>query len=67
MTKLQHVRDERDAARVAEALATVRRTAEGDGNLMPPILAAVREYATVGEICAALAGVFGEYSESYHS
>jgi methylmalonyl-CoA mutase N-terminal domain/subunit len=45
----------------------VRRTAEGDGNLMPPILAAVREYATVGEICAALAGVFGEYNESFNS
>jgi methylmalonyl-CoA mutase N-terminal domain/subunit len=41
----------------------VRAAAEGDTNLMPPILEAVREYATVGEICDVLRGVFGEYKE----
>lgn len=30
---------------------------------MPPILAAVKAYATVGEICGALRDVFGEYQE----
>jgi methylmalonyl-CoA mutase N-terminal domain/subunit len=62
---LKQVRTQRDAARVADALAVVQQTARGDGNLMPAILAAVREYATVGEICATLAGVFGEYTESF--
>jgi methylmalonyl-CoA mutase N-terminal domain/subunit len=44
----------------------VRIAAAGDRNLMPPIIEAVRAYATVGEICQALAHVFREYSESYN-
>jgi methylmalonyl-CoA mutase N-terminal domain/subunit len=43
----------------------VKAAAAGDANLMPPIIDAVRAYATVGEICRALAGVFGEYVESH--
>jgi methylmalonyl-CoA mutase N-terminal domain/subunit len=31
---------------------------------MPPILAAVKEYATLGEICGILRQEFGEYQES---
>lgn len=44
-----------------EALAYVKEVAEGDGNLVPPVLEAVRAYATVGEICHVLREVFGEY------
>jgi methylmalonyl-CoA mutase N-terminal domain/subunit len=32
-------------------------------NLMPPIIDAVRAYATLGEMMDALAAVFGRYSE----
>jgi methylmalonyl-CoA mutase, N-terminal domain len=64
--KLRHVFAHREAHRVAAALRAVVETAAGNGNLMPPILEAVRAYATVGEICRALASVFGEYSESYN-
>ncbi len=64
--KLRRVRVRRDADRVSASLAAVARTAAGDGNLMPPILEAVRAYATIGEICVALAGAFGEYSESFN-
>jgi methylmalonyl-CoA mutase N-terminal domain/subunit len=64
--KLRRVRAERDADRAQAALAAIKQTAAGDGNLMPPILEAVRAYATIGEICTALAGVFGEYSESFN-
>ena len=32
-------------------------------NLMPPILDAVRAYATVGEMCDTLRDVWGEYEE----
>ncbi len=60
---LQSVRAGRDSVAVREALESVKRTAEGDGNLMPPILSAVRTYATIGEICDTLRGVFGEYRE----
>jgi methylmalonyl-CoA mutase N-terminal domain/subunit len=31
---------------------------------MPPLLEAVRAYATLGEVCDVLRGVFGEYQET---
>jgi methylmalonyl-CoA mutase N-terminal domain/subunit len=65
LANLKQVRAQRDEAIVNEALAVVKRTAQGHDNLMPAILAAVRAYATVGEICTTLADVFGEYTESF--
>ncbi len=64
LEKLRDVRASRDVPRVEAALAAVKSAAAGSDNLMPPILEAVRAYATVGEICSTLASVFGEYSES---
>ncbi|GEM_PF-1589566 len=43
------------------ALAELTETARGTDDLMPPIKAAVKAYATLGEICGALRGVFGDY------
>ena len=60
------LRNRRDAAEVERTLAEIGVTARSTGNLMPPILSAVRAYATIGEICRTLADAFGEYSESYH-
>jgi len=37
--------------------------AEGKENLMPPIMEAVKAYATLGEICDTLREVFGEYRQ----
>ena len=34
---------------------------EGEGNLLPPILAAIEAHATIGEICQAMEDVFGVY------
>jgi len=48
---------------VDQAVELIRR-AKGDANLMPPILEAVRAYATLGEICDVMRGVFGEYRPS---
>ncbi len=61
--KLAALRRRRDRSRVAAALDAVRRAAEGAENTMPFILEAVRAYATVGEITAALRDVFGTYQE----
>ena len=61
--KLERLRRERDNAAVESALQALRQTAEGEGNLMPPILDATRAYATLGEMCDALRGVFGVYEE----
>ncbi|MDQ7828591.1 MAG: methylmalonyl-CoA mutase family protein [Armatimonadota bacterium] len=57
--RLQEVRARRDGGAVARALEAVRQAAEGRDNLLPPILEAVRAYATIGEICDTLRAVFG--------
>ena len=59
--RLQALRKRRDAATISRSLDALRRAASGTDNLMPPILEAVRGYATIGEICNALRDVFGEY------
>ncbi len=59
--KLRAVKKRRDPKAVARALEEVRAAAEGKANLMPPILEAVKAYATIGEICGVLREVFGEY------
>ena len=61
--KLERLRRERDNTSVESALQALRKAAEGNGNLMPPILDAVRAYATLGEMCDVLRGVFGVYEE----
>jgi len=61
LKRLEHHRRERDAARVEASLAVLKETCRGTGNLMPPILDAVRAYATLGEICGAMREIFGEY------
>jgi methylmalonyl-CoA mutase N-terminal domain/subunit len=58
---LKRLRKDRDNARVKAALAGLKSAAQGDENLMPPILEAVKGYATLGEICNVLREVFGEY------
>jgi len=59
--KVANVRAARAAKPAADALESVERTARDGGNLMPPIVAAVRAYATLGEISDAMRRVFGEY------
>ncbi|MDN5348342.1 MAG: methylmalonyl-CoA mutase, N-terminal domain [Clostridia bacterium] len=59
--KLKEIKAKRDNLAVRQALKELRQAAEGEDNLMPPILKAVKVYATLGEICDVLRGVFGEY------
>lgn len=61
--RLKEVRLSRNQGKVAEALQELRRAAQGDENLMPYILTAVKAYATLGEICGVLRDVFGEYKQ----
>jgi methylmalonyl-CoA mutase, N-terminal domain len=58
---LKRLRAERDTAAVESRLAEVRRAAEGNHNLLPPMRAALQAYATIGEVCGVLRDVFGEY------
>jgi methylmalonyl-CoA mutase, N-terminal domain len=61
--RLKEVKLSRNQGKVAEALQELRKAAQGSDNLMPPILEAVKAYATLGEICGALRDVFGEYKQ----
>ena len=60
---LGKLREERNSDNVEKALSALKTAAFGSDNTMPFILDAVREYATVGEICDAFRDVFGEYDE----
>ncbi|HWI50975.1 MAG TPA: methylmalonyl-CoA mutase family protein [Symbiobacteriaceae bacterium] len=62
--KIAAVKARRDNAAVQQALAELRTAAQGTANLMPPILAAVKSYATLQEICDVMRDVFGEYRPS---
>jgi methylmalonyl-CoA mutase N-terminal domain/subunit len=59
--RLAELRRSRDAAAVDEALAALRRAANGTENLLYPMREALRERATVGEVCHALRGEWGVY------
>jgi len=59
--KLAALKAGRDQKAVDSALASLRNAASSSDNLMPPILEAVRGYATLGEICGVLREEFGEY------
>ena len=61
MDKLNRLKSERNNEAVAMALKNLNEAAKSDQNLMPFILIAVEEYATLGEIADGLRNVFGEY------
>ncbi|HKL28712.1 MAG TPA: methylmalonyl-CoA mutase family protein [Natrialbaceae archaeon] len=58
---LEEVKEWRDDEDVEAALEAVRDAAQGDANLMLPIVDAVKAYATIGEISNVLRDEFGEY------
>jgi methylmalonyl-CoA mutase N-terminal domain/subunit len=62
--RVRKVRAERNAAAVKLALDQVEQAANSGDNLMPPIIAAVEAYATLGEIADRMRSVFGEYTEA---
>jgi methylmalonyl-CoA mutase, N-terminal domain len=62
--RLSDLRANRSNAEVERRLKALRAAAASDENLMPPIYEAVKAYATLGEICDCLRGVFGVYEEA---
>jgi methylmalonyl-CoA mutase, N-terminal domain len=64
--KLGKIKAERSAIDVKKALSELQNTAKGTGNMVPHILAAVRAYASVGEVSDTLRAVFGEYDQRAH-
>ncbi|MBW1716270.1 MAG: methylmalonyl-CoA mutase [Deltaproteobacteria bacterium] len=61
--KLHTLKKERNKTLVKSSLDAIRKAAEGQENLMPCFIDAVKAYATLGEICGVLREVFGEYHQ----
>ena len=61
--KLRKMRKKRNSKKVNQCLNLLREDARNDKNLLPPVIEAVKEYATVGEIIQTLKDVYGEYEE----
>ena len=59
--RLADLRRRRDAAEVGRRLDALEAGAAGSENLMPLLKSALAAYATIGECCDRLRGVFGEY------
>lgn len=63
-SKISQLRQKRDNNRVEAALAHLEAVCRSTDNVMPAILEAVREYATLGEVCGVMRNVFGEYQQT---
>ncbi len=62
--RLAQVRKQRDPKAVQGALRRLEEAARSEDNTVPVILECVEAYASIGEICDVLRGVFGEYEPS---
>jgi methylmalonyl-CoA mutase, N-terminal domain len=65
VARVGELRASRDQVAVDAALAEVRTTADGTGNLLPPMREALKARATLGEVSDTLRDAFGEYRPSY--
>ena len=63
--RLAALRRRRDAGRVESALAAVEAAARNGTNLMPPVIVAVEDEATLGEIADRFRAVFGLHHETF--
>lgn len=62
--KINNTKAARNNDAVKETLEALKAACQGTENVMPYILAAVKEYATLGEICGVMREVFGEYEQA---
>ena len=63
--RINEVRRRRDNRAVKKKLQALEQAAKGTDNLMPPLLEAVKSYATLGEMMDVFRNVFGEYQPSW--
>jgi methylmalonyl-CoA mutase N-terminal domain/subunit len=63
LARLRQVKQIRDNQKVKELLGRIRTASKHDENLMPHIINAVREYATIQEVCDVWREVFGRYTD----
>ncbi|MBI4963255.1 MAG: methylmalonyl-CoA mutase [Desulfomonile tiedjei] len=63
-SKLKRIRENRNNSKVKGLLKEIERVAEGEDNLVPILVEAVKNYATLGEICDVFRKVYGGYEET---
>jgi len=63
LRRLREVKQTRDNRKVKELLRDIRKASQNGENLMPHIINAVREYATIQEICDVWRDVYGRYAD----
>ncbi len=61
--RLSRVKKERDLPQVQKRLAELKKVAQGNENILPATIEAVKAYCTIGEVSTILKEVFGEYRE----
>ncbi len=62
--RLKAFKEDRDADAVKARLEDVRKACGGDGNLLEPVRAALKDHCSLGEVCGVMREEFGEYSEA---
>jgi methylmalonyl-CoA mutase N-terminal domain/subunit len=62
--RLEAFKADRDQSAVDARLEELREVCKGDGNLLEPMRAALKERASIGEVCGVMREEFGEYSEA---
>jgi methylmalonyl-CoA mutase N-terminal domain/subunit len=62
--RIEDLKSRRDNSEVKKSLEELKIACQGNDSLMPYIVASVRVYATLGEICNVMRGIFGEYKEN---
>jgi methylmalonyl-CoA mutase N-terminal domain/subunit len=62
--RLEQFKADRDQEAVDKRLEELREVAKGDGNLLAPLRAALKDKASIGEVCGVMREEFGEYSEA---
>ncbi len=65
VARLKEFKANRDQELVAKRLEELRTAAKGDQNLVPFIREALRDRASMGEVCGAMKDVFGPYRPSF--
>jgi methylmalonyl-CoA mutase N-terminal domain/subunit len=61
--KTRRIKAERDSKKVKECLEELGEACVSDKNVMDPIIDAVKNYATLQEVCDVFRSVFGEYRD----
>jgi methylmalonyl-CoA mutase N-terminal domain/subunit len=63
LKRLREVKQRRNNQKVKEFLNQVQTASKNEENLMPHLINAVREYASIQEICDVWRDIFGRYSD----